>query len=137
MEIGTIQSLASALVPLRHPRTGEPLLDASGVALCVTLASPEHEAVRAARAAGNRRMRERGDLTLLDEAARLEAIEDVSIEVVAAAVLAWPDITVDGERITRDNAADLLARPAMRWLYTQLLAELNTARNFIAASALH
>lgn len=26
MEIGTIQSLASALVPLRHPRTGEPLL---------------------------------------------------------------------------------------------------------------
>lgn len=137
MEIGTIKSLARAPVTLRHPRTGEPLTDAQGKPLVVILASPEHDAVRKARAEVDRGLRARGDLALLDEAAARAAIDEASVAIVAGAVLEWPDLTVDGRRLDRESAVELLALPQMHWLYTQLLAEMGRQRNFIEACALH
>lgn len=137
MEIGTIKSLDRAPVTLRHPKTGEPLTDAQGKPLVVILASPEHDAVRKARAEVDRGLRARGDLTLLDEVAARAAIDEASVAIVAAAVLQWPGLTVEGRTLDRDSAEELLALPEMHWLYTQLLAAMGQQRNFIEASALH
>lgn len=137
MEIGNIKSTDRGRVILRHPKTGEPLKDAQGQPLAVVLASPEHDAVRRARAEVDRGLRARGDLALLDETAARAAIDDASVAIVAAAVLEWPALTVDGCPLDRDSAEELLALPQMHWLYTQLLAAMGQQRNFIEASALH
>jgi len=125
IDLSTIKSVDHAERPILHPVTGEE------TGAFITLASPDHPARKQAIADVSRRLREAG------EGQDAELLEEMNTEAIAASVLGWRGIKMDGQELQFSPAAarEQLARKEMRWLRSQIADQLARRENFIVTSA--
>lgn len=92
-------------VEIKHPATSEPL------GITITVASYESERVKAvARQMGNKALVQQKRSPRKPET--IEALEERTIEIAAAAIVGWEGVELDGKALpfTRENARTILER---------------------------
>lgn len=117
-----------ATLELRHPQTGELLLD-NGEPVTIRLAgedSPQYR--RAQHAAQNRRL-QRGNMAKL----KAEELESDTLEIYAACTLSWHGIALDGVELpcNKSNALMLYRRPGLKWIADQVSDFIRDRANFL------
>jgi hypothetical protein len=128
-DLSSLEDITEAEVQLK--RGSEPL------PIWVTLAGPEHQKRKQIVFAKQRRMRQQlaktGKLELADPAED-EADE---VEMLAACVLGWRGVVLDGKPLecTRANVAAVLADPKRAWFRRCVKEAFDDAELFIRASA--
>lgn len=117
-----------AAMALLHPVTRQPLVDAAGQPIAITLAGMDSQAFRAAqRAATNKRLAQRGRAKLT-----AEELDAEQLDTLARCTLSWSGIVLDGAALpcTTANARQLYER--LPWVREQADEYIADRANFIA-----
>ncbi len=115
---------------VKHPGTGQPLMDESGEPVTITLLSSDSVEAR-------KLLHEQAEKTVNDGLGRrrphvrMEELEQNSIKVLAALTADWKHIIVDGAPLscTKENATKLYTRFA--WIREQVDGFVNDRANFL------
>jgi hypothetical protein len=119
---------------IRHPATGEPLVDGDGVeAFIDLLALTSAPAQKARNRIQQRRIESRQRRVTVDEA------EAEAMQVLAACTVAWHLVGLDGAPIPvtcdRDAALELYTTPGLRFIAEQATAFADSAGNYLPGSS--
>lgn len=119
---------------IRHPATGEPLVDAAGVSAFLDLLSLTSAPAQRAR---NRIQQRR-----IDSRARRVTVEEAEAEamqVLAACTVGWHLVGLDGSVIdvpcSPEAALELYTTPGLRFVADQATIFADNAGNFLPASS--
>jgi hypothetical protein len=119
---------------IRHPATGEPMVDAAGREAFLDLLSLSGTAANKARArAQQRRIDNRVRRVTVEEA------EAEALQVLVAVTKGWHLVGLDGEAMdvpfTPEAAAELYAEPGLRFITDQATLFADTGGNFLPSSS--
>jgi hypothetical protein len=119
---------------IRHPATGEPLVDAAGVSAFLDLLSlTSAPAQKSRNRIQQRRIDSRARRVTVDEA------EAEAMQVLAACTVGWHLVGLDGAPIdvpcSPDAAVELYTTPGLRFIADQATIFADNAGNFLPASS--
>lgn len=121
-----------AVMEVRHPETGEPLMAEDGSPVTITLAGEDSSAYRRALHASQNRRFQRGNLAKI----KAEELHNDNLEILAACTLAWSNLAYAGEELpcTKHNALRLYRDEGFRWLVEQVDAFVKDRSHFLPKS---
>lgn len=116
-------------MPIRHPVSGDVLKDSEGnEAYVALLHSDSKEGIEARRNIFNKRLRSKAKRTLDD-------LEEESAQLVAALIVDWHLVTLDGKVFdlepTAANKISFLKEPNVRWIKDQIDRYAGDLENFL------
>jgi hypothetical protein len=119
---------------IRHPATGEPLVDGDGAeAFLDLLALTSAPAQKARNRIQQRRIEAR------QRRVTVEDTEAESMQVLAACTVAWHLVGLDGAPINvpcdRDAAVELYTTPGLRFIADQAISFADSAGNYLPGSS--
>ena len=134
MEISDFKLEDSAIMPVRHLATGQPIKTKDGKAVSVTVACKDSEVFRLLARNQTERRLKRASETGNSRLSSTE-LEDEALDLLAGSTLGWSGITKDGAEFpfSFENARGLYRE--LPWLRDQVDAFIADRANFMKASA--